>query len=206
MHHAALELKEQFARVTVVLILSDGIIHTLLGEAVLQLKRDDRQAVDKQAHIQRKAGLVGRKLQLAGDAENILTKAFVCGGIVFRRSLVKKVKSRGIGVYSFAQYIHNAAFGDFTLDAIKEFLAAKFRIGPDFGKLVRLCALQKAKQAGHVHGMGAVVFGIAALFIATLVHKVTDYERFQTGFLDVGGHDYPCLRCAGGVGQVSSQP
>ena len=50
-----------------------------------------------------------------------------------------------------------------------------------------------AKQTGNVYGMGAVVAGIAVLFIATLVHKVADNKRLQAGFLDIGGHTYPCV-------------
>ena len=62
------------------------------------------------------------------------------------------------------------------LNAIKEFLTAKLRLGPDFGKFVRLCTFQKAEQAAYVYGVGAVIVGIVAHFIAACVHKVTDNE------------------------------
>ena len=53
MDHAAAELEQQLARVAVALVLLDGVLDGLLGEAVLQLERGDRQAVDEQAEVER---------------------------------------------------------------------------------------------------------------------------------------------------------
>lgn len=50
-NHAALELKKQFLRVAVGLVLFDGVEHILLGEAVLQLAGHHGQAIDEQAQI-----------------------------------------------------------------------------------------------------------------------------------------------------------
>ncbi len=52
-HQAAAELEEQLARVAVALVLLDGVLDRLLGEAVLQLEGGDRQAVDEERQIQR---------------------------------------------------------------------------------------------------------------------------------------------------------
>ena len=59
MYHAAFELKEQFARVAVILVLFDRIVHALLSKTVLQFKGHHGQPVDEQAHVQGKAGLIG---------------------------------------------------------------------------------------------------------------------------------------------------
>jgi hypothetical protein len=47
-HDAAAELEELLARVAVALVLLDGVLDGLLGEAVLQLEGDQRQAVDEE--------------------------------------------------------------------------------------------------------------------------------------------------------------
>ena len=51
--HAAPELEQQLPRVAVALVLLDRVLDRLLGEAVLQLERGDRQAVDEQAQVER---------------------------------------------------------------------------------------------------------------------------------------------------------
>ena len=52
MHDAAPKLEEQLARVAVAFVLLDGVFDGLLGQAVLELKGGDGQAVDEQAQIQ----------------------------------------------------------------------------------------------------------------------------------------------------------
>ena len=46
-HRAATELEQPFARIAVALVLLDGVLDRLLGEAVLQLEGGDGQAVDE---------------------------------------------------------------------------------------------------------------------------------------------------------------
>ena len=70
-HHAAAELEELLAWVAVALVLLDGVLDGLLGEAVLQLEGDHRQAVDEEAQIEGELGLVAAVAQLAGDAEAV---------------------------------------------------------------------------------------------------------------------------------------
>ena len=69
--HAAAELEQQLARVAVALVLLDGVVDRLLGEAVLQLEGGDRQAVDEQAQVERELRLVAAVAELAGDAEAV---------------------------------------------------------------------------------------------------------------------------------------
>ena len=54
MNDAATELEEQLTRVAVALVLLDGVVHRLLGEAVLELEGGDGQAVDEQAQVEGK--------------------------------------------------------------------------------------------------------------------------------------------------------
>ena len=68
--HAAAELEQQLARVAVALVLLDGVLDGLLGQAVLELERRDRQAVDEERQIERMRRLVAAVAKLAGDAEN----------------------------------------------------------------------------------------------------------------------------------------
>ena len=66
MHDAAAELEQPLARIAVAPVLLDGILDRLLGQAVLQLKGGDRQAVDEQAQVQRAARFVRAVMQVAG--------------------------------------------------------------------------------------------------------------------------------------------
>ena len=68
---AAAELEQLLARVAVALVLLDGVVDGLLGEAVLELEGGDRQAVDEQAQVEGELGLVAAVAELAGDAEAV---------------------------------------------------------------------------------------------------------------------------------------
>ena len=71
---AAAELEQQLPRVAVALVLLDGVLDGLLGQAVLQLERGDRQAVDEQAQVEGELRLVAAVAQLARDAEAVAAK------------------------------------------------------------------------------------------------------------------------------------
>ena len=75
--HAATELKQPLARVTVLLVLPDRIVHRLLGQAVLEFKGEDRQAVDEQPDVQRPLGFVAAVAQLPGNGEAVLLEALL---------------------------------------------------------------------------------------------------------------------------------
>ncbi len=70
-HHAAPEFEQLFARIAVALVLLHGIGHGLFGEAVLEFKGDDRQAVDEQAQVQCQLGFIAAVAQLAGDRKAV---------------------------------------------------------------------------------------------------------------------------------------
>ncbi len=77
---AAPRLEQQFLRVARGLVLDDGVGYRLLGQRVLQLKSQHRQAIDENHQIQLVAGIVA-VAHLAGDAENVLVEGFGGDGI-----------------------------------------------------------------------------------------------------------------------------
>ena len=70
MNHAAAEFEQLLARVAVALVLLDGVFDRLLGQAVLEFERRDRQAVDEQRQVERMGGVVAAVAKLAGDARS----------------------------------------------------------------------------------------------------------------------------------------
>lgn len=59
------------------------IVHVLLGQLVFQLEGDDRQAVDEDAQIQRQLRGVGREMELARNAEDVLCIQRCGGGVIY---------------------------------------------------------------------------------------------------------------------------
>lgn len=72
MGDAAAELEQPLAWVAITAVLLDRILDRLLGEAILQLEGEDRQAVDEDHEVERQRHLVSRIAKLAGDAEPVL--------------------------------------------------------------------------------------------------------------------------------------
>src|SRR5690242_1729817 len=89
---APAELEKFLARIAVALVLLNGVFDRLLGEAVLQLERRDRQAVDEESQIEGKLRLVAAITQLPRDAEAIGVVAFLCLFIARRRRSVEEVE------------------------------------------------------------------------------------------------------------------
>ena len=87
------KLKQRLARIAVAFVLLDGVIHRLLGQAVLQFKGDHRQTVDKSAQIQR-ALVLSAEVQLPRDAEAVLRMALHRLGVLWRRRAIEQVKAQ----------------------------------------------------------------------------------------------------------------
>ena len=78
--HAAAQLEQLLAWVPVPLVLLLGIARRLLGQAVLQLEGEDRQAVDEQADVERPLGVVAAVAELPDDGETVCAKrSCACG-------------------------------------------------------------------------------------------------------------------------------
>ena len=80
-HDAATELEKPLARVAVAAVLLDSIFNRLLGEAVLELERGNRQTVDEQAQIERPARLVHAVGKLARYGKAVLSMQRSCLGV-----------------------------------------------------------------------------------------------------------------------------
>ena len=125
MRHAAALPEKLLARVAVVLVLANGVLDRLLGEAVLQLERDDGQAVDEQNEVEREVSPAGAVTQLASYGEAVLgvqrSRRFVAG----RRSGVEQVQAVLAVIDSVAENFNHAALADFGLQPRQELAARR---------------------------------------------------------------------------------
>ena len=117
---AAAELEQQLARVAVALVLLDGVVDRLLGEAVLQLEGGDRQAVDEQRQVERELRLVAAVAQLAGDAEAVRARSARPPSRCPARRAVEQVEVVRAVLDAIAQHIDHAALGDLALQPGEE--------------------------------------------------------------------------------------
>ena len=120
MYHATLERKERFPRTAVILILQHGVLYALFCQLVLQLERNDGQTVDKDAQIQREFPGVRRIAELARHAENILSEQFRRLFVSLGRRHIKHHKIRRIRLDAVPQYVDDAAFRQFALQAVQK--------------------------------------------------------------------------------------
>ena len=130
-NHAAGELEQQLLRAAGMLVLIDRIVHVLLGQLVFQLEGDDRQAVDEDAQIQRQLRGVGREMELARNAEDVLCIQRCGGGVIYAGRHIEHDEAGGISLDAFAQHVNNAALGDFIADTgekLRRFLWIGFQL------------------------------------------------------------------------------
>ena len=74
---AAAELEEELARVPVALVLLHRVGDRLLGEAVFEFERGDRETVDEKAEIERELRLVAAVPKLPRHAEAVRGEALL---------------------------------------------------------------------------------------------------------------------------------
>ena len=58
MHDAAARIEEEFARITVLLVLLNRVGSGLLGQAVLKLERGNGQPINERAQVERAPGFL----------------------------------------------------------------------------------------------------------------------------------------------------
>ena len=211
-HHAAAELEQPLARVAVALVLLDGILDRLLGEAVLQLEGGDGQAVDEQAQVERAARLVHAVGELARDREAVLRVQRLGLGVARRRRAVEQVEVHRPVVHALAQHVDDAALADLGGEAREELEAVDVlrvvRIGHrQLLERLGLGGAQEGEELRHVERVGAVVVLRAAGDVAGAAvgrrplgdHVRRDGEtvraghvphdqRFEALLAGVGGH------------------
>ena len=117
---AASKLEQLLAWITVALVLLDSVFHRLLGQAVLELERGDRQPVDEQTKVQRKLGLVAAVAELARDREAVLLVAGLGRLVPRRRRAEKQVDLARSVPDAIAQHVDRAAPADLSLYAGQE--------------------------------------------------------------------------------------
>ena len=151
---AAARLEQLLARVAVALVLLDGVVDRLLGEAVLQLEGEDRQAVDEQPDVEGALGLVAAVAQLPGDGEAVLAEALPGLRVAGRRGAVEQVEVVRPVADAAAQHVDGAALADLPLQPGEEATAggAGFGQGEGLGCL----GLGGAQEGGELGQVDAV--------------------------------------------------
>ena len=133
--HAAAELEQLLARVAVPLVLLDGVGHRLLGQAVLELEREDGQAVDEQPYVERPLRLVPAIAELPDDGEPVPLEALLRLGVAGRRGAVEQVEVVRAVPDAVAQDVDGAALRYLALQPGQELaprravLAERQRLG-----------------------------------------------------------------------------
>ena len=164
MRHRAAELEEFLAGVAVALVLLHGVLDRLLGEAVLQLERGDRNAVDEQAEVERPLGLVAAVAELARDREAVLRVAFGSGGVAGRRCAIEEFDVMRPVLDPLAEHIDDTALANLALQPGQEFTPRRTPFGQRqrLGGL-RLRRLQERRELDPINTeLAVVVLGIAA--------------------------------------------
>ena len=112
---AAAKLEELLPWIAVPLVLLDGVIHCLLGQAVLQLEGGDGQAVDEQAQVQGKLGLITAVAELPRHAEAVLPVLDPGLLVPRRRRAVHQVDLVRAVLDALAEHVDGPSPGDFPL-------------------------------------------------------------------------------------------
>ena len=154
-HHAAAELEELLARVAVALVLLDGVLDRLLGQAVLQLEGGDRQAVDEEAQVERELRLVAAVAELARDAEAVGGVALLGLRVARRWRAVEEVEVVRPVLDAVAQHVDGAALADLALQAGQE-LAPCRAVLAEVERLGRL-GLRLPQEGGELRQVHAVL-------------------------------------------------
>ena len=120
MGHAAPELEQPLAPVAVLAVLLHRVVRRLLGQAVLELEGEHRQAVDEQPDVQRPLGLVAAVAQLPADGEAVVLEAFPGRLVARRRRAVEQVQVVRSVPDAVAQHVDGAALGYLALQPRQE--------------------------------------------------------------------------------------
>jgi hypothetical protein len=150
-HNAPAELEQRFPRVAIPLVLLDGVLNRLLGQAILQLKGHHGQTVDKCAQVQSPPGFIAAVVKLAGDAEAV-GRVTGHGLQVFRRwRAIEQVETERAVLDAIPKDVDGPAPRDLALQAREKFLAGDVLLvlvigDAELGRLFRLGGVRKAKS------------------------------------------------------------
>ena len=124
---ASAELEKPLTRVAVALVLLDGVVDGLLGQAVLQLERGDGQAVHEQAEVEGELGVVLAEAELACHAEAVIAIQDFSPVVARRRRAVHQVDLEWPVLDAVAEHVDRSTPGDLPLEAGQE-LAARLAV------------------------------------------------------------------------------
>ena len=156
--HATGEPEELLARVAVLSVLPDRIVRRLLGQVVLELEGDNRQAVDEEPDVERPLGLFPAVAKLPGDGEAVEFEAlpglFVVGG----GRAVEEVQFMSAVLDAVTEHVDGAAPGDLTLQPGQEAAAGRtvFMEGERFSDF-RLGCVQENRELDQIDAVFALV-------------------------------------------------
>ena len=161
--HAAAEPKELLARAPVPLVLPNGVVHRLLGEAILELEGEDGEAVDEQPDVQRALGVVTAVAKLAGHAEPVLPEAALSCLVLGRGRAVEEVDVVGAVLDAVAEDIDRAALRDLALETGEELAAGgAVLVEAEGGCGVGLGGVEEGAELDEVDAVFAVVVAMVA--------------------------------------------
>ena len=205
---AAAELEEFLTRGAVTLVLLHGVLDRLFSEAVLQLERGNRQAIDEQAEIKCALSLITAVAELACNREAVLGVAFSGGRVAGRRRAIEEFDVMRPILDPLAEHVDDSAPADFALETGQELPACWTPfVQPQRPGGLRLRGLQEYRELDPIDTkLAAVVLGIAAdparssvaasrfrdVAFSRRIARTTGERRadqaFEAKFAGVGGH------------------
>ena len=117
---AAAKREQLLVRIAVLLVLPDRVVHRLLGEVVLELEGDDRQAVDEERDVERPLRFVPAVAKLSGDGEAVPLEAVPRLLVARRRRTVEEVEVVRAMPDTVAQHLDRAPLGNLALQPRQE--------------------------------------------------------------------------------------
>ena len=117
---AASEFEELLSRVAIALVLLHGVLDRLLGEAVLQLERGNRQAIDEQTEVKCALSLITAVAELACNREAVLGVAFSGGRVPERRRAIEEFDVIWPILAPLAEHVDDSTPADLALEPGQE--------------------------------------------------------------------------------------
>ena len=188
---ATAKLEQLLARIAVLPVLPDRVVHRLLGEVVLQLEGDDRQAVDEERDVERPLRLVPAVAKLPGDGEAVPLEAVPGLLVARRRRTVEQREVVRAVPDAVAQHLDRAPLGNLALQPRQELAPRRAVLvqRQGLGRL-RLGVAQEGGELGEIDAPLAVVVEATATAPA---HPAVARRRL--------GHGVRRRRLAGMAGQ-----
>ena len=145
------------------LVLPGRVFHRLLGEGVLQLEGEDRQAVDEEADVQRPLCFIAAVAKLPGDGEAVLLEAFPGLLVAGRGGAVEQLQVERAMLDAVAQHLDGAPLRNLALQPRQE-LAPRRPVLIQCQSLggLRLGVMQEGGELGEIDAILAVVVAMVA--------------------------------------------